>query len=193
MDLGNINGFDINQLNDLITKLEEPGQGGVQESIEWLESLDKVNGLNVVFTNNSTNEDPQYLRDGDSGFDLRVNLVGDIDPLIIEAGERFTVPTGLSFNIPKGYEIQVRPRSGLAAKNGITVVNSPGTVDSNYRGEVKVVLLNTDKEKDFIISHGDRIAQAVVVAVPDVILLKADNISEDTNRSTDGFGSTGVV
>ena len=105
-------------------------------------------------------------------------------------GQRAIVPTGLSFAIPSGYEIQVRPRSGLAAKNGITVLNSPGTIDSDYRGEVKVILINLGTE-NFTISHGDRIAQMVVAPVVQTQFQVVESLSA-TERGQGGFGSTGV-
>ena len=104
----------------------------------------------------------------------------------------FTVPV-VFFEIPENFEIQVRPRSGLAAKNGVTVLNTPGTVDADYRGEVKVILINLGEE-DFVINHGDRIAQAVVspVTAKNILnLVKVDDISTDTGRGAGGFGSTG--
>ena len=103
------------------------------------------------------------------------------------------IPTGLFFEIPENFEIQVRPRSGLAVKNGITVLNTPGTIDADYRGEIKIILINLGKE-DFMISHGDRIAQAVVAAVTAkniINLTKVNEISTDTERGEGGFGSTG--
>lgn len=146
--------------------------------------------IKLRFSNKSTNEDPQYATAGSSGFDLRANLSENI---WIKAGSRAIVPTGLFFEIPDNFEIQVRPRSGLAAKNGITVLNTPGTIDADYRGEIKVILINLGDE-DFMISHGDRIAQAVVASVTAkniINLTKVSEISTDTERGEGGFGSTG--
>ena len=146
--------------------------------------------IKLRFSNKSTNEDPQYATAGSSGFDLRANLTESIS---IKAGSRAIVPTGLFFEIPDNFEIQVRPRSGLAAKNGITVLNTPGTIDADYRGEIKVILINLGDE-DFMISHGDRIAQAVVASVTAkniINLTKVSVISTDTERGEGGFGSTG--
>jgi dUTP pyrophosphatase len=146
--------------------------------------------IKLRFSNKSTNEDPQYATAGSSGFDLRANLTESIS---IKTGSRAIVPTGLFFEIPDNFEIQVRPRSGLAAKNGITVLNTPGTIDADYRGEIKVILINLGDE-DFIISHGDRIAQAVVASVTAkniINLTKVSEISTDTERGEGGFGSTG--
>jgi dUTP pyrophosphatase len=146
--------------------------------------------IKLRFSNKSTNEDPQYATAGSSGFDLRANLTESIS---IKSGSRAIVPTGLFFEIPDNFEIQVRPRSGLAAKNGITVLNTPGTIDADYRGEIKVILINLGDE-DFVISHGDRIAQAVVASVTAkniINLTKVSEISTDTERGEGGFGSTG--
>lgn len=143
------------------------------------------------FVNKSTNPNPEYATNGSSGFDLRADLT---EPMIIEVGKRAIVPTGLFFEIPPHFEIQVRPRSGLAAKNGVTVLNSPGTVDADYRGEIKVILINHGHEA-FTINHGDRIAQAVIASVigKNVISLnQVSEISDDTQRSSGGFGSTGI-
>jgi dUTP pyrophosphatase len=146
--------------------------------------------IKLHFSNKSTNEDPQYATAGSSGFDLRANLTEDV---VIKSGTRAIIPTGLFFEIPENFEIQVRPRSGLAAKNGVTVLNTPGTIDADYRGEIKIILINLGSE-DFIISHGDRIAQGVVAAVTAkniIKLTKVDEISTDTERGEGGFGSTG--
>jgi dUTP pyrophosphatase len=143
----------------------------------------------VKFVNESNNEDPEYATLGASGFDLRAN-----EDTVLKAGEFKGISTGLYFELPFGYEIQVRPRSGLAFKNGVTVLNSPGTVDSDYRGEVKVILINHSKV-DFKIAKGDRIAQAVianVLAKNFINLTKVSSISNDTDRGTGGFGSTGL-
>lgn len=147
--------------------------------------------LKLKFANKSDNQDPAYATNGSSGFDLRANLEG---PIKIGVGKRAIVPTGLFFEIPENFEIQVRPRSGLAAKNGVTVLNTPGTVDADYRGEVKVILINLGEE-DFVIQHGDRIAQAVlcpVAALNIVDMIKIDDVTTDTDRGAGGFGSTGT-
>lgn len=147
--------------------------------------------LKINFKNESTNPDPEYATAGSSGFDLRANL--KVSPMKIYQGERAIVPTGLFFELPENFEIQVRPRSGLAAKNGVTVLNTPGTVDADYRGEIKVIIINLGQEP-FTINHGDRIAQAVVssVTAKNIINLnRVTEISENTERGTGGFGSTG--
>lgn len=147
--------------------------------------------IKLAYSNNSNNEDPQYATEGSSGFDLRANLPDT--NIIIPVGKRAIIPTGLFFEIPENFEIQVRPRSGLAAKNGVTVLNTPGTIDADYRGEIKVILINLGDE-EFIVNHGDRIAQAIVnpVTAKKIInLIKVNEISTDTERGIGGFGSTG--
>jgi dUTP pyrophosphatase len=129
---------------------------------------------------------PSYESKHASGFDLRAQLP---EPLRLEPGQRALVPTGLSFEIPPGFEIQVRPRSGWAAKKGVTVVNSPGTVDADYRGEVKVALVNLGLEPIEIVDQ-DRVAQAVLCPVVQAELVERAELS-DTVRGSGGFGSTG--
>ena len=131
---------------------------------------------------------PAYETAGAAGMDLRA-AVADDAPLVLKPGARDMVPTGLTVAIPQGYEIQVRPRSGLAAKAGITCLNSPGTIDSDYRGELKVILINLGAE-DFIIRRGDRIAQMVVAPVVQATWSEVDSLDE-TARGAGGFGSTG--
>lgn len=131
---------------------------------------------------------PKYAKEGDSGFDLRA---ANVHPTLLMPGERGTIPTGLKFGIPEGFEVQVRSRSGLASKEGLTVLNSPGTVDCGYRGEVSVVLYNAG-DKPFVVTRGDRIAQAVMAPVAQAIIyfVQLDNVTE---RGEDGFGSTGLA
>jgi dUTP pyrophosphatase len=148
--------------------------------------------IKLSFVNESNNEDPQYATDGSSGFDLRANLNETIK--LSPQGGFAIVPTGLFFEIPNGFEIQVRSRSGLAAKNQVCVLNSPGTVDADYTGEVKVILINHGLN-EFVINHGDRIAQAILanVSAKNVVnLIRVNNISKDTERGSGGFGSTGI-
>ncbi|WP_127520368.1 dUTP diphosphatase [Mesorhizobium sp. Z1-4] len=132
---------------------------------------------------------PSYETDGAAGMDLRA-AVADDHPLILVAGRRALVPTGLTMQIPEGYEGQVRPRSGLALKHGVTCLNTPGTIDSDYRGEVKVLLANLSDE-DFEIARGMRIAQLVVAPVTRVRVLETQALG-DTARGAGGFGSTGT-
>jgi dUTP pyrophosphatase len=144
----------------------------------------------VKFINTSSNEDPQHTHIDDSGMDLRANLDKVI---VVGPGERVLVPTGIHFQLPESMEIQVRPRSGLALKHGITVLNTPGTVDRGYNGEIKIILINLSKT-NFTINHGDRIAQAVispVVAGRWSKLIKIKSL-ESTKRGDGGFGSSGI-
>ena len=128
---------------------------------------------------------PAYAHPGDAGMDLR-----SVESLVVPAGERRLVRTGLAMALPMGYEAQVRPRSGLALKHGITVLNSPGTIDAGYRGEVGVILLNTGKE-DFQIGVGDKIAQFVIAPVTIAGICEVGEL-DDSERGSGGFGSTGV-
>lgn len=130
---------------------------------------------------------PVYQTVGAAGADVCACLA---EPLVLAPGDRAMVATGLCLEIPQGYEVQVRPRSGLAAKHGVTVLNSPGTIDSDYRGEVKVILVNLGLA-DFTVFHGDRIAQLVVAPVEQASFQPTDSLSQ-TERGQGGFGSTGV-
>jgi dUTP pyrophosphatase len=132
---------------------------------------------------------PSYESTGAAGMDLAA-AVGLASPLILKPGERALVPTGFAIALPEGFEAQVRPRSGLAAKNGITVLNAPGTIDSDYRGEIKVLLANLG-DRDFVLEHGARIAQLVVAPVARAVWNECDELSV-TLRAGGGFGSTGV-
>lgn len=129
---------------------------------------------------------PKYATEGSSGMDVRAAVD---NPLTIEAGKVALIPTDLSIQIPLGYEVQVRPRSGLAAKNNIGVLNSPGTIDSDYRGEIKIILFNFGNE-DFIVNCGDRIAQLVIAEVIQGNVIESGNLSS-SNRGEGGFGHTG--
>ena len=130
---------------------------------------------------------PEYKTAGAAGADVCARLENAI---VIKPLSRAVIPTGLFFAIPQGFEIQVRPRSGLAAKNGVTVLNTPGTIDSDYRGELKVILVNLG-EADFTVNDGDRIAQIVAAPVTRAIFSRTENLDE-TERGEGGFGSTGV-
>ena len=129
---------------------------------------------------------PSYKTNGASGMDLIAFVK---KPIKILPGETNLVPTGISIAIPEGYEIQIRPRSGLAAKNQITVLNTPGTIDSDYRGELKIILINHGK-KEFIINNNDRVAQMVLTPVSKIELKEVERLT-NTNRGKGGFGSTG--
>lgn len=143
----------------------------------------------VRLANGADLELPSYETGGAAGMDLRAAVPAD-QPLTLKPGERALVPTGFIFEVPHGYEAQIRPRSGLAIKNGITCLNSPGTVDSDYRGEVKVILANLGQD-DFTIERGMRIAQMVIAPVTQVAVSEVTETSE-TARGAGGFGSTGV-
>ena len=130
---------------------------------------------------------PAYKTKGAAGADICAN---SSETIVLKPGEFKMIPTGLFFEIPEGYEVQIRPRSGLAAKNGVTVLNTPGTIDSDYRGEIKVILINLG-EQDFVINFGDRIAQMVVAPVIQADIKLVHNLSE-TERGEGGFGSTGT-
>lgn len=130
---------------------------------------------------------PEYKTSGAAGADVCAFLDS---PITLDAHASAVIPTGLFFEIPEGFEIQVRPRSGLAAKNGVTVLNAPGTIDSDYRGELCVILIN-HSNIPFTINNGDRIAQIVVASVVQANFVASENLSE-TSRGAGGFGSTGV-
>ena len=141
----------------------------------------------IKVINNSRNDIPRYAHDGDSGMDLRANLD---HPISLEPNKRVLVPTGIHMQIPRGYEGQVRGRSGLALKNGVTVLQGVGTVDSGYIGDIGVVLINHGEET-FQINNGDKIAQLVICPIKNVIIAEVDNL-DNTARGQKGYGSTGV-
>lgn len=132
---------------------------------------------------------PAYETEGAAGADLRANLA-ERQSVVLPPGGRFLVPTGLRMAIPQGYEVQVRPRSGLALKHGVTLVNAPGTIDSDYRGPVGVILINLGQD-NFTITHGMRIAQMVVAPVGQAVFLSVRTL-DTTPRGASGFGSTGL-
>lgn len=145
--------------------------------------------IKTKFTNNSNNPDPEYAKVGDSGFDIRANLT---EPITLKPLDRVLVPTGLRFELSSNTELQVRPRSGMALKHGISVLNTPGTVDEGYRGEVSIIAINLSNE-EYTIKHGERIAQGVIMNVVGQgisELIKVNDLSS-TERGSDGFGSTG--
>lgn len=171
----------VNQINSTLEELNtEVYRAQTQE----------LSTLTVKFINKSTNEDPKFAYEGDSGFDLRADIE---EPITLEPFKRALIPTGLYFELVKGLEIQVRPRSGLAIKHGITVLNTPGTVDSHYRGEVKIPLINLGEEP-FTINKGDRIAQAVIMPVFGEGKIKLNKTTEinETTRGEGGFNSSGI-
>lgn len=141
----------------------------------------------VKVINKSNNKLPEYATSMSAGFDLRANLE---EPVTLKAGDRMLIGTGLFIALDQGYEAQVRPRSGLALKKGITVLNAPGTVDADYRGEVGVILYNASKE-DFVIEPGERIAQ-MVIAKYEQISWEQVEVLDETERGDGGYGHTGV-
>lgn len=140
----------------------------------------------VKIVNQSNNPLPEYSTVHSAGMDLRANLV---EPIVLKTLERVLVPTGLFIELPIGYEAQIRPRSGLALKKGITVLNSPGTIDADYRGEVGIILINLSNQ-EFVIQHGERICQ-MVIARHEHIGWEVVKILEETERGAGGFGHTG--
>ena len=142
--------------------------------------------IKVKIINQSPNALPEYATEGSAGMDIRANLTA---PIVLKPLERTLVPTGLYMELPLGYEAQIRPRSGLAAKQGITCLNTPGTIDSDYRGEIKVILINLSNEEQTL-NHGDRIAQMVVSPVVQIGWEAVEEIGT-TARNEGGFGHTG--
>lgn len=143
--------------------------------------------MNVDIINKSQNENPKYATSGSSGMDLRANIE---EPVVLMMGERKLIPTGIHIQLPEGYEAQVRPRSGLALKAGVTVCNAPGTVDSDYTGDIGVILINLGHEP-FTIYKGDRIAQLVVAKYERVEWNVVSELKA-AERKSDGFGHTGI-
>ena len=143
--------------------------------------------VKISIVNISENPIPSYATEGAAGMDIRASLISS---LILKPFERQLVPTGLSIEIPPGYEAQIRPRSGLALKQGITCLNTPGTIDSDYRGEIKVLLINLSNEKQMI-SNSDRIAQMIISKVEKAQLMPVQQLNI-THRGDGGFGHTGI-
>jgi dUTP pyrophosphatase len=175
---------DLEDLKNLMEQIESFGNNaGVA-----MPNVDDFK-IETKFTNNSNNPDPEYAKVGDSGFDLRAFIS---EPITLKPLERKLIPTGLRFELPNSTELQVRPRSGMALKHGISVLNTPGTVDEGYRGEVGVIAVNLSNE-DYTIQPGERIAQGVIMNVIGQgisKLVRVNNLSE-TERGEGGFGSTG--
>jgi dUTP pyrophosphatase len=145
-----------------------------------------TSGVNIKVINSGKHALPEYATEHSAGLDLRANLDG---ALVLKPLQRALVPTGLSIELPEGHEAQIRPRSGLAYKHGISIVNSPGTIDADYRGEIKVLLVNLS-DTDFVVEDGERIAQMVVARYERVAWQEAVELSE-TERGAGGYGSTG--
>ncbi len=142
--------------------------------------------VQIKIVNRSENPLPAYATNGSSGMDLRAFLFA---PLVLQPMERTLVPTGMFIELPAGYEAQIRPRSGLAIKQGITCLNTPGTIDADYRGEIKIILINLS-EQEQIINTGDRIAQMIIQQVEKAVWMQAEILNE-TERAAGGFGHTG--
>ena len=142
--------------------------------------------ININILKHGPKESPKYATRGSSGMDIKAAIK---KPYLLKINERKIIPSGIKVEIPKGYEIQIRPRSGLALKNGITILNSPGTIDSDYRGEIGIIMINHGDE-DFLILPNDRIAQMVIAPVIYAEFIKVDKL-KDTNRGEKGYGSTG--
>ena len=171
--------------------------------------MDKAHRVTVHIVNNSTNELPEYASILSSGMDVRANIkninikqlneksnsryfytIAELNQVVLEPGGRCLIPTGLQVAIPAGYEIQIRPRSGLAFKEGVTVLNSPGTIDADYRGDIGIILYNSG-EAPVIITHGDRIAQLILAKVEQIVWRPRKTLPE-TTRNEGGFGHTGI-
>ncbi|MBK8493758.1 MAG: dUTP diphosphatase [Ferruginibacter sp.] len=144
--------------------------------------------VQVNIINRSSNPIPAYATSGSSGMDIRASLD---EPVYLQPLERTLIPTGLFIELPAGYEAQVRPRSGMAIKQGITCLNSPGTVDADYRGELKVILINLSNEQQ-VINHGDRIAQVIIAKTEQASLILVEQLNESV-RGEGGFGHTGTI
>lgn len=144
-------------------------------------------------TSDADIELPKYETEGSAGMDLRANFPTELraEGVVLATGERALIPTGLKFEIPIGFEVQIRPRSGLALKHGVTLVNAPGTIDSDYRGEVGMIMINYGSEP-FRITHGERVAQMVFATVTRCEIAETASLTK-TERGTGGFGSTGKL
>lgn len=150
--------------------------------------LIKLNDImEIKIVNRSSNPLPEYKTIQSAGMDLRANID---EQVVLKPFERKLIPTGLYISLPNGYEAQIRPRSGLALKSGITVLNTPGTIDADYRGEIGVILINLSNS-DFTINHGDRICQMVIAKVEQPILMQVE-VLDETERGEGGFGHTGT-
>jgi len=194
MNFGDINKLDNMNIGEFLSDNEKSqlsdifNQAGMKDWV--LDMSDNSVKLQIKLINKSNNSDPIYQKEGDSGFDFSAFID---DEITLQPMQRMLIPTGLYFQIPNGFELQIRPRSGLAFKNGITVLNSPGTIDAGYRGEIKVLLINFGSEP-FTIKSGDRIAQGVIapVQIRNTTVFTRVNSLDSSDRGAGGFGSTGV-
>jgi dUTP pyrophosphatase len=181
---GKFNGIDMSNPEQMLASL---GVNEDQLNTYFEDSF--IKKVELRYTNESQNKSPEYAYESDSGFDLRSS-----EDIIVKSFGRCLVPTGMRFDIPDGYEIQVRSKSGLALNHGLMVLNSPGTVDSGYQGEVKVIIFNTNSE-EIKIEKGQKIAQAVLCPVVNGKWINLINVSEISkkDRNDNGFGSTGLI
>jgi dUTP pyrophosphatase len=181
---GKFNGIDMSNPEQMLASL---GVNEDQLNTYFEDSF--IKKVELRYTNESQNKSPEYAYESDSGFDLRSS-----EDIIVKSFGRCLVPTGMRFDIPDGYEIQVRSKSGLALNQGLMVLNSPGTVDSGYQGEVKVIIFNTNSE-EIKIEKGQKIAQAVLCPVVNGKWVNLINVSEISkkDRNDNGFGSTGLI
>jgi dUTP pyrophosphatase len=191
---------DLNKiLDEITTMVNEYGSGAdiddgvhnLTNVVEHYKNLHESGEFKTItkFINRSNNPDPTYSHMGDSGFDIRASLK---ESITLGSLERKLIPTGLSFELSPNTELQIRPRSGMSLKHGITVLNTPGTVDEGYRGDVGIIVINLSKEK-YTIEDGDRIAQGIIMNVVNERtshLVNSENLS-NSSRGSDGFGSTG--
>ena len=176
---------ELQELQDLMSRIENFNSEEMSPNID----NDYKMSIETKFTNSSNNSDPEYSKVGDSGFDLRAYLT---ESVTLKPLDRKLIPTGLKFELPPNTELQVRPRSGMALKHGISVLNTPGTVDEGYRGDVGIIAVNLSNE-DYTIEPGERIAQGVIMNVigQNISTLTKTNTLTDTERGDGGFGSTG--
>ena len=191
---------DLNELENLKKMLEDLNSNfGIEQDPNREKEVEELmKGYNYIqndfkfitkYINNSNNIDPEYNKEGDSGFDIRAFLDA---PVTLKSLERKLIPTGLQFELPSNTELQIRPRSGMALKHGISVLNTPGTVDEGYRGDVGIIVVNLSNN-EYTIEPGDRIAQGVVMSVVGQKISKLSKTKKlnETERGSDGFGSTG--
>jgi len=180
-----LDGETKSEIESAISLMENVGSEGI---------LNGGTKLPIKFINKSSNRNPEYATKGSAGFDFRAYLNQPVEIPGCNSGDNIKIiPTGLYFELPEGFELQVRPRSGMAAKHGITVLNSPGTIDSDYRGEINVILIN-HKIETFTINPGDRIAQGVIASCVTTNFAELVEVTEinETERGEGKFGSTGV-
>jgi dUTP pyrophosphatase len=192
--------IDINYMREKVLRMIDPddpyneqdfNKEFSHEGVSKLIKDEDYTKIDINFKNESKNADPEYATSGSSGFDIRANIDKTIK--LAPQGGFAIIPTGLYFELPENFEIQVRSRSGLAAKNQVCVLNSPGTVDADYRGEIKIILINHGLN-EFHVENGDRVAQGVISSVIGkkvINLNKVKEINENTERGFGGFGSTG--